>query len=398
MTHRASSLRRPISRGTAVLGIAVMASCARSEPASTVLDPGPVTIPEGFALRLEQVVGGLGSPVALSAPAGDNRIFVVLQSGVIRILRDEQLLPEPFLDIRTRVRAGGEQGLLGIAFHPQYAQNGWFFLNYTLDDGSTRVERYSVSGSNPDVADPGSAAVVLTIGQPFGNHNGGMLLFTSDSRLLIGMGDGGSGGDPQGHGQNRGTLLGSLLRIDVDALPYSIPSDNPFRNMEGLRPEIWAYGLRNPWRFAVDRETNLLYIADVGQNQLEEIDVVPLAGAGVNYGWNTMEGNACYSAASCDTEGLVLPLVVYNHSDGCSITGGFVYRGQAIPEIRGHYFYSDYCQGWLRSFRYSNGAAVEHREWDVPGVGQVLSFGEDAAGELYVLSQSGTVYRIVKSD
>jgi glucose/arabinose dehydrogenase len=236
------------------------------------------------------------------------------------------------------------------------------------------------------------------VSQPFSNHNGGMILFAPDGMLLVGMGDGGSGGDPQGHGQNRATLLGDLLRLDVNSLPYTVPPDNPYAGQQGLRPEIWASGLRNPWRFSVDRETNLLYIADVGQNRLEEVNVALVTTAALNYGWNIMEGTECYSLPLCVKTGLTSPVLVYNRQNGCSVIGGYVYRGNALPEIRGHYFYSDYCNAWLRSFRYHDGAAVERRDWNIPDVGPVLSFGEDSQGELYLLTSSGRIHRIIRGN
>jgi hypothetical protein len=266
-------------------------------------------------------------------------------------------------------------------------------VDYTDTAGDTRVERYRVS-ADPNVADPGSAKPILFVDQPYANHNGGLVVFGPDRKLYIGLGDGGSGGDPQGNGQNHGTLLGKLLRIDVDAGdPYAVPPDNPFVGTNGARGEVWAYGLRNPWRFAFDREAGRLYIADVGQSSREEVDVVPAASGGLNYGWNVMEGDECYGAGSCNQAGLTLPVLAYSHADGCSITGGYVYRGQSIPALRGTYFYSDYCSGWLKSFRY-DGGVTEQRDWSI-GLGSVLSFGEDSAGELYVLTAGGTVYRLV---
>jgi glucose/arabinose dehydrogenase len=241
---------------------------------------------------------------------------------------------------------------------------------------------------------------MLHIGQPYANHNGGHVLFGPDGMLYVGMGDGGSGGDPHGNGQDRGTLLGKLLRIDVDrGEPYAIPRDNPFgAGRRGGRPEIWAWGLRNPWRFAFDRETGLLYIADVGQSRWEEIHVAAASQPGFNYGWNIMEGAHCYRSRTCDRSGLVMPAHEYDHSQGCSITGGFVYRGRGVPGLVGHYVYSDYCNGWIRSFRYVDGVAREHRDWDVSGIGNVTSFGEDGRGEMYVLSTNGRVYRVVRRD
>jgi glucose/arabinose dehydrogenase len=346
-------------------------------------------------IAVEVVAGGLSSPLYLTAPANDSRLFVVEQPGRVRIIENGQLLSTPFLDITASVLDGGERGLLSIAFHPDYESNGFFYVNYTDNNGDTRVERYTVSG-DPGRADAASASLILFQDQPFANHNGGHQMFGPDGMLYIGLGDGGAGGDPQGHGQNLNSLLGKLLRIDVDAgTPYAVPSDNPFFGHAGRRGEIWAYGLRNPWRFAFDRVDEVLYIADVGQGSWEEVNAAPRGDAGLNYGWNIMEASACYGAATCDQTGLTLPVVEYGHGEGCSITGGYVYRGQAIPGLQGHYFYSDYCGGWLRSFRHEDGQVSERREWAVGSLGSVLSFGEDAAGELYVLSGNGNVYRIV---
>jgi glucose/arabinose dehydrogenase len=372
-----------------ILCVLLAASC-RSNPADDHGDPDP----NGqLSLRLAQVAGGLASPVHLTAPAGDARLFVVEQAGRIRIIRNGQLVARPFLDIVAKVGSGGERGLLSVAFHPNHTSNGFFFVYYTDRNGDTRVERYRVT-SNPDSADAGSADLILTVDQPFANHNGGLLLFTEDGKLLVGLGDGGSGGDPMGHGQDRSTLLGSILRLDIDrGLPYVIPSDNPFAGLSSARGEIWAWGLRNPWRFSIDRTEDLIYIADVGQGSWEEVNVERADAGGLNYGWNIMEGRHCYRSGSCNQSNLVLPALEYSHSEGCSVTGGAVYRGSAMPSLRGHYFYSDYCQGWIRSFRYQNGQVTEQRDWGLDA-GSVLSFGEDSAGELYVLTGNGTVFRL----
>ena len=355
-------------------------------------------VPERSAdLRLEIVARGLSDPLYLTAPAGDARLFIVEQAGRIRIVKDGRLLPTPLLDLRDSVGAGGERGLLGLAFHPAYARNGRFYVDYTDKHGDTRIKRFAVSG-DPDRADPASGTQLLFIAQPYANHNGGLVMFGPDGMLYVGMGDGGSGGDPHGNGQKRSTLLGKLLRLDVDGGdPYAIPADNPFLGAAGARPEIWATGLRNPWRFAFDRVTGLVYVADVGQNLWEELDIVPAARAGLNYGWNVMEGAHCYAGTGCDTTGLVVPALEYDHSYGCSIIGGFVYRGRASPALAGQYFFSDYCQGWLRSITYQNGRITARTLWNVPRLGQVLSFGEDGAGELYVLSDNGNVYRIAEA-
>ncbi len=371
--------------------LALMASLApRSAPAAPAPVPTPAT-----GLALERVASGLSDPLYVTAPAGDARLFVVEQSGRIRIVKAGRLLPTPFLDLTDRLRAGGEQGLLSAAFHPRYPANGFLYVNYTDRGGDTRVERYSVS-RDPDRADPSSAKLVLMVEQPFANHNGGLVMFGPDGMLYVGMGDGGSGGDPFGHGQNRATLLGKMLRIDVDrGDPYAVPPDNPFVGRAGMRGEIWAYGLRNPWRFCFDPPTGLLYIADVGQNRWEEIDVMPADRAGLDYGWNVLEGDHCYRSRDCDRSGRVAPVVEYGHGDGCSVTGGFVYRGKRMPNLAGHYFYADYCNAWIRSFKYEGGAVTDHREWRGIGPGQITSFGQDGAGELYVCSSDGTVHRLV---
>jgi glucose/arabinose dehydrogenase len=319
---------------------------------------------------------------------------VVEQPGRIRIVSGGRVLSTPFLDITDRVRSGGERGLLSVAFHPLYAQNGYFYVDYTDRNGDTRIERYSVT-DDPNRSDPASAHLIVEIDQPYANHNGGLVMFGPDGMLYIGMGDGGAAGDPHNNGQNRATLLGDLLRIDVDhGATYTIPADNPYVRTRGVRPEIWAWGLRNPWRFCFDRAAGLLYIADVGQNKWEEVDVVSTKSKGLNFGWNIMEGDHCYRLPLCNRRGLVTPVLEYDHKQGCSITGGFVYRGRRIPFLAGCYLFSDYCSGWIRSFRYADGRATDLKEWDVGDVGNVTSFGEDASGELYVCTMDGRVMRL----
>jgi glucose/arabinose dehydrogenase len=364
-------------------------ACTDSQAKSSAASPEQ---PSG-TIRLEQVDGRFKNPVYLASPPGDSRLFIVEQAGRIRIVKNGEALPQPFLDIADRVKSGGEQGLLSVAFHPDYRTNGFFYVNFTDRSGNTRVERFKVS-ANPDVADAASSKLVIGIDQPYANHNGGLVMFGPDGMLYIGMGDGGSGGDPHGNGQNRNALLGKILRLDVSSDPYGIPVGNP---RTGGRAEIWATGMRNPWRFAFDRPSGLLYVADVGQNEIEEIDVESATEPGLNYGWNIMEGDHCYRSSSCDREGLVMPKVTYNHSGGaCSVTGGFVYRGRRIPSLVGNYFYSDYCAGWLKSFRMVNGAVTDRREWKTSEtLGHVVSFGEDAYGELYILTEGGTVLKIV---
>ena len=376
-----------------VMTLIIVIACGSGAAEPSLTEPPP---DDSANVKLQVVLSGLQNPVHLAAPPGDARLFVVEQAGTIRVARNGQLLLVPFLDIRSKVRSGGEQGLLSVAFHPAYATNGFVYVNYTDTSGDTKVERYHAS-PGADVADPASAKVILAVDQPFANHNGGHTLFGPDGMLYIAMGDGGGGGDPFGHAQNRATLLGDLLRIDVDrGDPYAIPADNPFVNQSSLRGEIWAYGLRNPWRIAFDRVGGMLYVADVGQNAWEEVNVVAASAKAVNYGWNTMEGRHCYASGSCDQSGLTLPALEYSHSDGCSITGGIVYRGNSIPTLRGHYFYADYCGGWVRSFRYASGSATDQKTWDFGNIGSVLSFGEDSSGELYVLSANGNVYRLVR--
>jgi glucose/arabinose dehydrogenase len=364
-------------------------ACTDSQAKSSAASPEQ---PSG-TIRLEQVDGRFKNPVYLASPPGDSRLFIVEQAGRIRIVKNGEALPQPFLDIADRVKSGGEQGLLSVAFHPDYRTNGFFYVNFTDRSGNTRVERFKVS-ANPDVADAASSKLVIGIDQPYANHNGGLVMFGPDGMLYIGMGDGGSGGDPHGNGQNRNALLGKILRLDVSSEPYGIPVGNP---RTGGRAEIWAAGMRNPWRFAFDRQSGMLYVADVGQNEIEEIDVESATEPGLNYGWNIMEGDHCYRSSSCDREGLVMPKVTYNHSGGaCSVTGGFVYRGRRIPSLVGNYFYSDYCAGWLKSFRMVNGAVTDRREWKTSEtLGHVVSFGEDAYGELYILTEGGKVLKIV---
>jgi glucose/arabinose dehydrogenase len=358
---------------------------------------GPEEPPPEFAVRLVEVATGLNAPVFLTSSPGDvTRTFVVEQGGRIRVIRNGTLVATPFLDITDKVLDGGERGLLGLAFHPQYATNGRFVVYYTNSSGDIRIASYRVS-SNPDVADPGSEQALLTVPHPgASNHNGGMVAFGPDGRLYAGTGDGGGGGDPSGNGQNRNVLLGKIVRLDVnDAGQASVPQNNPFVGQADMRPEIWSYGLRNPWRFSFDRQTGELYIGDVGQNSREEINV-STDGRGSNYGWKIMEGRSCFSPSSgCNQSGLVLPVLDYGHNEGCSVTGGYVYRGAALTTLRGHYFYADYCEGWVRSFRLEGGIAVQQLDWSAlrPG-GSITSFGEDAAGELYIVASSGKVFRI----
>lgn len=305
-----------------------------------------------IALRVEPVASGVSNPLLLTAPASDPRLFIVEQPGRIRIVESGNLLSTPFLDLVGQISSGGERGLLGLAFHPSYDSNGFFYVYYTAPNGDITIERYTRS-ANPNAADASSAHLILTVAHSSeDNHNGGMLAFGTDGKLYIGTGDGGGGGDPDENGQNPNTLLGKLLRLDVDAGdPYAIPPDNPFAGTAGARGEIWALGLRNPWRWAFDRTTGRLYIADVGQSAWEEVNVVSSTTAGVNYGWDVMEGFHCYEPSSgCDQSGLTPPVIEYGHAEGCSITGGFVYRGAAIPSLQGTYFSRTTATGGCAAF------------------------------------------------
>lgn len=349
-------------------------------------------------LRLVLVTDGLAQPVAV-AHAADERLFVVEQAGVIRLVDSAGLASQPFLDIRDRVGSGGERGLLGLAFPSDFASSGRFYAYYTDRSGTSVLSRFRVS-DDPSRADPASEEVLITQAQPRANHNGGQLAFGPDGYLYWGLGDGGGGGDPTNAGQNLATLLGKLLRIDVGpSSGYAVPPTNPFVTTEGALDEIWAYGLRNPWRFSFDRATGDLYVADVGQNQIEEVNFQSAGSpGGQNYGWNVMEGDACFAPASgCDQSGLVLPVFTYRHgpTTGRSITGGYVYRGQAIPELSGRYLYGDYVSGrvWVTDAASGwEGTLL----WDADF--SISTFGEDAAGELYVVDHDGRLYRLAPSD
>lgn len=395
MTYRCS---RMILHPAILLGVLACGSVTDPVP-----PPPPPPPPFGPATpKLVLVSEALTFPVDLGAPAGDSRLFVVEKAGRIRIIKDGALLPTPFLDLTGQVSSAGERGLLGLAFAPDYATSGLFVVHYTNLQGNTRVSTFRVS-ANPDLADAGSEQVILAVTQPFSNHNGGQIAFGPDGMLYIALGDGGSAGDPQNHAQNLNSLLGKLLRLRI--LPNGtaeIPADNPFVGGANQRGEIWSYGLRNPWRFSFDPATGDLYIADVGQNALEEINVATAAsgrGRGLNFGWRIMEGTNCFNPASgCNQTGLTLPVLTYGRGDGCSVTGGYVYRGAGVPPLTGQYLYSDYCQGWIRSFRFINGAVTAPAEWPTLALsGGVTSFGRDAAGELYIMTNSGRLYRIDSS-
>jgi glucose/arabinose dehydrogenase len=343
------------------------------------------------SIALELIVSdGLRNPVYVThAGDGSGRLFVVEQPGRIRIVQQGRMLEQPFLDMTDRVRYGGEQGLLGLAFHPAYKQNGRFVVNYVRrSDGSTVIAEFQVS-PNPDRSQT-TEKQLLVVAQPYPNHKGGMVEFGPDGFLYIALGDGGSGGDPGNRGQNRNELLGKLLRIDVDhGTPYAVPKDNPFASGGG-RPEIFAYGLRNPWRFSFDRQTGELWAADVGQDAWEEIDIVQRGG---NYGWRILEGSHCFlPREGCARDGLIPPVAEYGHDKGrCSITGGYVYRGSRLPALRGAYLYGDFCSGEIF-------ALAEGIQQTLLAAGiRIASFGQDQEGELYVVGHGGTIHRIVEA-
>ncbi len=346
-------------------------------------------------IKLVVAADGFVQPVFLCAAPGDARVFVVEQAGRIRWIERGRPSTAVFADLTSLTRPGGERGLLGLAFHPAYATNRYLYVNYTDRNGDTQVVRYTARADR-NAIEPGSAKRILSVKQPFANHNGGMIAFGPDGMLYVGMGDGGSGGDPFRHGQNRRTLLGKMLRLDVDrGDPYAIPAGNPFasRPRDGA-PEIWALGMRNPWRFAFDFTTKRLIVGDVGQNRWEEMDVVDASRPGLNYGWNVREGAHGFGLPRPRPANLVEPAVEYDHDDGCSVTGGYAYRGRAMPQHAGVIFFSDYCRGWLRSFRWDGARASDLREWNVGTLGSVSSFGEDAVRELYVVTHEGRIWRL----
>ena len=355
-----------------------------------------------LTLALSQVGGNFDDPVFVAAPADDERLFVVERGGTIRVLQNGTALTAPWLDISGRVFTEGEGGLLSMAFDPDFARNGYFYVYYIDPQQNIVVERFG-SSPLPNVADPTSGLVILRVPHPqYDNHFGGLVAFGPDGFLYVATGDGGGAGDPFGNAQNLAVGLGKMLRVDVRGAsagqPYSIPPGNPYLNQPGTLPEIWASGLRNPWRFAFDGDR--LYIADVGQNDREEVNIASLSQGGLNYGWDIMEGTGCYNTANCNRSGLTLPAFEYEHgandANGCSVTGGFVYRGSAIPELVGHYFYSDYCRGYLKSFLANGSGIGEQRDWGIASPGQVASFGRDSDGELYIVSGNGRIYKIVR--
>jgi glucose/arabinose dehydrogenase len=351
-------------------------------------EPSPTGDLAKARVRLQEVAR-LESPVGMALRKGDDGIYLIEQPGRVRVLRDGRIDPNPVLDLTSQIRSGGEQGLLGIAFSPS---GDFLYLDYTDLNGDTHIAEFAVRGGRPD---PSSQRNVITIDQPYANHNGGQLAFGPNGGLYVALGDGGSAGDPHGNGQNLDALLGKILRIDPrpsGGRPYGIPRDNPFVNRSGARPEIWDFGLRNPWRFSFDPATKDLWIADVGQGTWEEIDHEPAGRGGRNYGWNRLEGDHRFEGDA--PPGAVAPVLEYNHDGGaCTVIGGSVYRGDAIPDLRGAYLYGDYCLGSVKAVPASGGSS---RDLGI-NVPSLTSFGTDQQGELFALSGAGQVFRIVKA-
>ncbi len=388
--------------GTALWLAALATALTMPALAQTPLVQTPLARQDGVTVAAQTVATGLDEPVFLTSTSGDPRLFVVEKTGRIRIISDGQILPEPFLDLSSGISTTSEQGLLGLAFHPGFAANHRFFVYFTDHDGTITVAEGSDGTFNlaeGQSANPAALRVLLTVPHPqFPNHDGGWLGFGPDGLLYIGTGDGGGSGDRRGNAQNPDQLLGKILRINVDSdQPYTIPPGNPFATGGGA-PEIFALGLRNPWRAAFDGD--LLYIGDVGQNAWEEVDVLSTADAGANLGWNRVEGHTCFKPRNCDQAGLTPPVHVYDHSLGCSVTGGYVYRGAAMPALQGRYFFSDFCAATLMSFRLQGGAAqdIVGIENGLASLGEVTSFGQGSAGELYLLTYDGTVAKLVPAD
>lgn len=366
-----------------------------TEPASSV-----PSFPDPANFQWSQIASGLDLPVALSnAGDGSGRIFILEKKGLVRVISNGQLLATPFLDIHDRAGStGSEQGLLGIAFHPNFMQNGFFYVDYTNNNGDTTISRFSAGPSaapSDQVADAASEKILLTIKQPFANHNGGHILFGPDGMLYIGMGDGGSGGDPNGNGQSLQTMLGKILRIDVnDGDPYAIPAGNPFAAGGGL-PEIWAYGLRNPWAFSFDAQTGDLFIADVGQDQWEEIDYLSAGFTAIpaNFGWNINEGTHPFTETVSPPANMIDPVFEYNHDLGCSVTGGEVYRGKNLPAFNGIYLYADYCAGTIWGLIHLVDGNWQNQTLFETGL-KITGFGTDENGEVYFVSAQGGLFEL----
>jgi len=388
----------------------VLAGCNdwfNSPPPNPPPPPPPPPPPAGTPAL--QPVATFTNPTFVTAPVADStRIFVTERAGRIRIVKNGVLLPGPFLNLVGQISASDEDGLFSMAFHPQYATNHMFFVFFTNLNHDIRIVRY-VGTTNADSANPTAVDTVLAVPHPtgspyplgFGNHHGGQLQFGPDGMLYVSLGDGGCCGDPEQNGQRHHTMNGKIHRINVNgATGYTVPADNPFVADTSFPPETWAWGFRNPWRFSFDRQTGDLYIGDVGQDLWEELDVAPAPnrGKGLNYGWSIMEGTHCYNAPACSTTGFTPPVIEYHHGPECDVNGGYVYRGTQVTQLTGYYLYADYCSGRVGSFKYAGGAATQQRNWTdlTPTDPQIVSFGEDARGELYLMTYgTGTVYRII---
>ncbi len=417
MARRAIRARRSLRQLTAGAALALTLVACRAETAPSSLlpatSPSSASLatpdasaaapfdPTAVSVRLEKVASVAGAPLGFAAPPdGTDRMFVAAKDGRVWVLHGGTPDPVPMLDIRKLVSGGSEQGLLGIALPPSFPTDRRVFVDYTDLDGNTVVASYALAGGDPDRLDPASAVWILAVDQPYANHNGGALAFGPDGMLYVALGDGGSEGDPLGNGQRTDTLLGKLLRLDVrersDAsAPYVIPPDNPFVGVTGARPEIWAYGLRNPWRFSFDPPTGDLWIGDVGQGSWEEVDVARIGTGGFNFGWNTMEGRHCFSPKEgCSTTGLNQPVAEYGHDAGCTIIGGGVYRGTAQALLAGGYLFADYCSGALWAIPATTDGSAKPVQVGTTASG-IAAFGQDTAGEMYVANLDGTIFRLV---
>ncbi len=383
------SVTEPPSTGAETTEGSAATEAVEEDPTTSTTEP----LPELRGLEAELVTAGFDQPVLVTGAPGTAALFVVEREGVVRVVEDGRVTDEPFIDLTDQLLSSSiEQGLLGLAFHPDYASNGTVYAYWTDPAGNSRLARFQTT--SPTVADPDTIEVVLEVDQPAERHNAGMVQFGPDGLLYLALGDGGSGGATS---QDTTNLLGSILRIDVDGAdpgserPYAIPAGNPFDD------EIWVYGLRNPWRFSIDEPSATVYIGDVGQERWEEVNAVGLDGAGTNFGWFETEGADCFRPG-CERSGLTDPVLQYSHDEGCSITGGLVYRGAVIPELVGHYFFADWCGGLVRSFRLTGqGQVADQLDWseDLAALGQVTSFGVDGAGELLAVNWDGELYRVV---